>query len=209
MVYSITYISAKFNNNQKLIDSIKENCLGWAILSPSFYLVATESKQKSNEDIKRLHEIVSPFLDPNDKIFISLLAGQASWKGLNSEQLVNWLDTYLHPRKLGETSYDSEQATSRDNVSKHYFLSYEVPQSYSYDKRLEMEFNHRVDDALEKVPSIAIDVVPFNRTRTFSIYDKNIGLEDIRRILKQEIPELQFAIFLEDKNETYIFETHS
>lgn len=103
MIYTITYISQQYKSNQKLIDCIKENCVGWAILSPSFFLVATAAKEKSEEDIKQLQDVIAPTLEPSDKIFISLFAGQAIWKGYNSEQLIKWLNLYISPKKLEAT----------------------------------------------------------------------------------------------------------
>ena len=85
-----------------------------------------------------------------------------------------------------------------------YFLAYDVPQNYVGTQEQELQFSNKVDDALEKVPGMAIDVVPFSRTRTFSIQRDDVTMQDIADTLLYEMPGMHFALFGIYDTESYI-----
>lgn len=90
---------------------------------------------------------------------------------------------------------------------KRYFLAYEVPLTYASDEAKGLEFSNRIDNALELVPTIAMDATPFARTRVFAIYDEGVGIQDIKNILSKELPEMNYALFLEAEENNFVFET--
>lgn len=90
---------------------------------------------------------------------------------------------------------------------KRYFLAYEVPQAYAHDEAMGLEFSNRIDNALELVPTIAMDATPFARTRVFAIYDEGVGIQDIKNILSKELSEMNYALFLEAEENNFVFET--
>lgn len=85
-----------------------------------------------------------------------------------------------------------------------YFLAYEVPQDYVGAQEQELQFSNKVDDALEKVPGVAIDVVPFSRTLTFTVQRDDVTIQDIAETLLNEMPGMHFALFGIDDTESYI-----
>lgn len=90
---------------------------------------------------------------------------------------------------------------------KRYFLAYEVPPAYAQDEVKELEFSNCVDNTLEIVPTIAMDATPFARTRVFAVYDEEVSIQDIKDILSKELPNMNYALFLEGQENNFVFET--
>ena len=90
---------------------------------------------------------------------------------------------------------------------KRYLLAFEMPQTYASDETKGLEFSNRIDNALELVPTIAMDATPFARTRIFAIYDEEVGIQDIKNTLTKELPEMKYALFLEGEENNFVFET--
>lgn len=92
------------------------------------------------------------------------------------------------------------------NTMNHYFLMFDVPQQIAGDNEKERVFENSIVTVLDKaLQSFAVDVKPFARTLTFSVYGNDADIHTIATILQKEIPTLHFAIFLdEDKDNSVV-----
>lgn len=66
---------------------------------------------------------------------------------------------------------------------KRYFLAYEVPQAYAHDEAMELEFSNRIDNALELVPTIAMDATPLRVPASLQYMMKESGFRILRIFL--------------------------
>ena len=85
-----------------------------------------------------------------------------------------------------------------------YFLAYDIPKEYSGTQ--ELQFSNQVDEALDEVPGMAIDVVPFSRSRTFTVQREDVTMQDIVDTLLRKIQSMHFALFCLDNTEDYIIQ---
>lgn len=86
-----------------------------------------------------------------------------------------------------------------------YFLAYDIPKEYAGTQ--ELQFSNQVDEALDEVPGMAIDVVPFSRSRTFTVQQEDVTMQDIVDTLLRKISSMHFALFCLDNTEDYIIQS--
>ncbi|MDX2471390.1 MAG: hypothetical protein QNL04_12525 [SAR324 cluster bacterium] len=84
----ITYDLNKEKNGddrKKLLEKIKS--FEWAMLSESSYAVDT------HHTTKQLFDLLKPFLDNNDRVFIGILEREANW--IQGKDITSWLQKRL------------------------------------------------------------------------------------------------------------------
>jgi len=92
MIYFIYYHSSDPDLlNNRVLDVVKE-FPGWAVLSPSFFLVRLKKQNTDDRDANLfiIKNKINLVCDPNDEFFVGQLGDESTWQGYGS-RLKEWL----------------------------------------------------------------------------------------------------------------------
>lgn len=92
MIYFIYYHSSDPDlHNNRVLDVVKE-FPGWAVLSPSFFLVRLDDREEDNRDTNLyiIKKKIGLACDQNDEFFVGQLGDESTWQGYGS-RLKEWL----------------------------------------------------------------------------------------------------------------------
>lgn len=113
MIYTIYYHSSSLGQeNKKLLDLIK-TFPGWAILSPSFFLVRSGNNAINTDRDQYLFEVkhkLTSISSPNDEFFISQLGNESTWQGYGGK-LRDWIIRNSRANDSSEAEKESVSQT--------------------------------------------------------------------------------------------------
>lgn len=108
-------------DNEKVLEVIK-SCPGWAILSPSFFLVRIDEDKTSVEGESTLQYIkkkLEKVCSSSDEFFIGQMGGSgATWQGYGI-RLKNWIIENSHPQKEDEDDSTIEEDVNEKKEEKN------------------------------------------------------------------------------------------
>lgn len=92
MLYYIYYHSASQEQENRQLLNVIKSFPGWAILSPSFFLIREEEKKQNDTDVTilKIKEKVRNVCSSNDEFFIGQMGDKATWQGYGG-RLRDWL----------------------------------------------------------------------------------------------------------------------